>query len=325
MKVHDSRRVQNASDPLTALSSVRHPALRTVLRTLAQRLGFNVGFLFILPALLIYCSVVIYPLLNMFYLSTFSWDGLSPTKTFVGLANFQQLSTDPIFYVTLRNTVIWVVFSGGLSLIVGLGLALLVNQRLPGRTIFRTIYFIPGTVSVIVVGQVWGWIYQGNFGVLNGFLDSVGLGNFKQAWLGDPHLAIYSAAIVALWAGVGFNMMVFLAGLNTIPGEIVEAAQVDGANPWQRLRSITIPLLLPQTVTLTILGVIGTLSQFTLVYVLTEGGPAYQSELPSVYVFDTAFTLGQQGYSSALSVVIFLLCLVITVVQLRLYRRYQGY
>ena len=227
--------------------------------------------------------------------------------------------------MTLRNAGIWIVFNVGLGLVIGLALALLVNQRLRGTTFFRTLYFLPTTVSVIVVGQIWGWIYQGDVGVLNGYLGRLDLGNLEQVWLGDPAIAIYSAAVASLWSGVGFQMMVFLAGLQTIPSEILEAAQVDGATSWHRLRTITIPLLIPQTVTLTILGVIGTLSQFTLVYVLTKGGPAYQSELPSVFVFDQAFTLDQQGYASAISVVIFGLSLIITVIQLRLYRRYQGY
>jgi ABC-type sugar transport system permease subunit len=298
---------------------------RRALRLWARRSGINAGLLFILPALLIYAAVVLYPLLSMFYLSLFSWDGLSPDKTFIGLDNFRQLTSDPIFFITLRNAGIWIVFGVGLSLVIGLALALLVNQRLRGTTFFRTIFFLPTTVSVIVVGQIWGWIYQGDVGVLNNYLGLLGLDNLKQAWLGDPTLAIYSAVVVALWSGVGFQMMVYLAGLQTIPGEILEAAQVDGATPWQRLRTVTLPLLLPQTVTLTILGIIGTLSQFTLVYVLTEGGPAYQSELPSVFVFTQAFTLSQQGYASAIAVVIFALSLIITVIQLRLYRRYQGY
>lgn len=298
---------------------------RGALRSWAKRWGVNAGLLFILPALIVYAAVVLYPLLSMFYLSTFAWDGLSPDKSFIGLGNFQQIASDPIFFVTLRNAAIWIVFTVGLSIVIGLALALLVNQRLRGTTIFRTIYFLPVTVSVVVVAQIWGWIYQGDTGVLNNFLGSLGLYSLQQSWLGDPTLAIYAAAIVQLWAGAGFTMMVYLAGLQTIPTEILEAAQVDGAGPWQALRRVTIPLLVPQTATLTILGVIGTLSQFTLVYVLTKGGPAYQSELPSLFVFDQAFTLGQQGYASALSVVIFALSLVLTVIQLRLYRRYQGY
>ncbi len=305
--------------PGTALTERRVP------RSWAKRWGINAGLLFILPALLVYAAVVLYPLLSMFYLSTVSWDGLSPTKTFIGLANFQQILSDPIFFVTLRNAAIWIVFNVGVGLALGLALALLVNQRLRGTAIFRTLYFLPVTVSVIVVGQVWGWIYQGDIGVLNGYLGALGLNGWKQDWLGDPNLAIYAASVAQLWAGAGFSMMVYLAGLQAIPGEILEAAQMDGATAWHSLRKVKIPLLLPQTVTLTILGVIGTLSQFTLVYVLTKGGPAYQSELPSVYVFDQAFNLSQQGYASAISVVIFALSLVLTVLQLRLYRRYQGY
>ncbi|HWE64177.1 MAG TPA: sugar ABC transporter permease, partial [Chloroflexota bacterium] len=300
------------------------PAQRMTLRRWARRWGINAGLLFVLPALLIYAGVVLYPLVSMFYLSTFSWDGLSPTKTFVGLANFGQIGADPIFFVTLRNAGIWIVVNVGLGILIGLALALLVNQRLRGTVFFRTVYFLPVTVSVVVVGQIWGWIFQGDVGVLNDYLGLLGLDSLKRDWLGDPSLAIYSAAAVSLWAGVGFSMMVYLAGLQTIPGEILEAAQVDGATSWQRLRTIIVPLLLPQTVTLTILGVIGTLSQFTLVYVLTKGGPAYQSELPSNFVFDQAFTFSQQGYASAISVVIFGLSLILTVLQLQLYRRYQG-
>jgi ABC-type sugar transport system permease subunit len=294
-------------------------------RRFARRKGINIGLLFILPALVTYAGIVLYPLISMFYLSLFSWDGLSPSKAFVGLANFQQLVTDPIFYTTMHNTLIWLVVGVGGGLVIGLALAMLVNQRLHGTVIFRTLYFLPVTISVIVVAQVWGWIYQGDIGDLNNVLGAVGLSGLKQDWLGNPAVAIYAAAVVSLWAGAGFNMMVYLAGLQTIPSELLEAAQVDGATSWQRFLKVTLPLLFPQTITLTILGVIGTLSQFTLIYVLTEGGPAYQTELPSVFVFDQAFNLSQQGYASAGSVVIFFLCMVITVLQLRLYRRYQGY
>ncbi len=319
--------MNNTLRNLDEAGSARAPTTRVVgaARKGQRWLGRQSGFLFILPALLIYGSVVLYPLLSMFYLGAFSWDGLSPAKTFVGLANYQQLLADPIFYVTLRNALIWIVFGGGLGLSVGLGLALLVNQGLRGTTVFRTLYFLPGTVSVIVVGQVWGWIYQGDYGVLNNWLGVVGLGDWKQSWLGDPGIAIYAAAMVALWAGVGFPMMVFLAGLQTIPHEILEAAQVDGATAWQRFRRVTLPLLLPQTVTLTILTIIGTLREFTIIYVLTEGGPAHQTELPSVYVFDQAFKYSQQGYASAISTVVFLISLGITLAQLRVYRWYQGY
>jgi ABC-type sugar transport system permease subunit len=322
MKVY-GRRAPAGSQGAVMASTVPHSlGFRRRLMRLAAR---NSGFFWILPALIVFGVVVLYPLLDMFYLSVFSWDGLSPVKTFIGLGNYQQLLGDPIFHTTLRNVAIWIVFGGGLGLLVGLALALLINQRLRGTTLLRTLYFIPGTVSVIVVGQVWGWIYQGDYGVLNGFLGTVGLSSLQQSWLGDPGIAIYAAAVVALWAGVGFPMMVYLAGLQTIPGEILEAALVDGATAWQRFRTVTLPLLLPQTLTLTILLIIGALREFTTIYVLTEGGPAHQTELPSVFVFVQAFTLGQQGYASAASAVIFAISLVITVAQLRIYRRYQGY
>jgi ABC-type sugar transport system permease subunit len=322
MKIPSDREPMGNRGAVLSTPASRNAGVR---RQLTKTMKDNSGFLWILPALIIFSTVVLYPLLDMFYLSVFAWDGLSPDKTYIGLANYQQLLSDPIFRTTLRNTAIWIVFGGGLGLIVGLLLALVINQHLRGTTLLRTVYFLPGTVSVIVVGQVWGWIYQGDYGVLNGFLGSVGLSRLEQSWLGDPSIAIYSAAIVALWAGVGFPMMLYLAGLQTIPGEILEAALVDGATHWHRFRTITLPLLLPQTLTLTILLIIGSLREFTTIYVLTEGGPAHQTELPSLFVFVQAFTLGQQGYASAVSVVIFAIALIITVAQLRIYRRYQGY
>jgi ABC-type sugar transport system permease subunit len=322
MKVYGKRIPAAGQGAVTAAAPPHSLGVR---RRLVRRIARNSGFFWILPALIVFGAVVLYPLLDMFYLSAFSWDGLSPTKTFIGLENYQQLLEDPIFHTTLRNVAIWIVFGGGLGLLVGLALALLINQRLRGTTLLRTLYFLPGTVSIIVVGQVWGWIYQGDYGVLNSFLGSMGLYNLQQSWLGDPSIAIYAAAIVALWAGVGFPMMVYLAGLQTIPAEILEAALVDGATAWQRFRTVTLPLLLPQTLALTILIIIGSLREFTTIYVLTEGGPAHQTELPSVFVFVQAFTLSQQGYASAASAVIFAIALIITIVQLQIYRRYQGY
>ncbi len=322
MKIPSNRAPMGNRGTVLSTTASRNAGVR---RRLTKTMKDNSGFLWILPALIIFSTVVLYPLLDMFYLSVFAWDGLSPDKTYIGLENYQQLLSDPIFRTTLRNTAIWIVFGGGLGLIVGLLLALVINQHLRGTTLLRTVYFLPGTVSVIVVGQVWGWIYQGDYGVLNGFLGSIGLSRLEQSWLGDPSIAIYSAAVVALWAGVGFPMMLYLAGLQTIPGEILEAALVDGATHWHRFRTITLPLLLPQTLTLTILLIIGSLREFTTIYVLTEGGPAHQTELPSLFVFVQAFTLGQQGYASAVSVVIFAIALIITVAQLRIYRRYQGY
>ncbi|MBI2942509.1 MAG: sugar ABC transporter permease [Chloroflexi bacterium] len=307
-----------ASRSLSLARTERWVRLRRGLR----RRGVNQGLLFVAPALLLYAAFVIYPVVETWRLSVMQWDGIQPQR-FVGLANYVTLFTnDPIFLLGVRNNLYWMAFSIPLQLVFGLALALLLNQGLAARAFYRGVFFSPVTISTAVIAVVWGTILGPQGGTFNNLLTALGLGSLTRAWLGDPGIALFAAIGVNVWRFIGYSMVLYLAGMQSIPLEYYEAARVDGASVWQQVRHVTLPLLTPTTVTLTILGVIRTMREFDLVYVLTKGGPAHQSELVSLHIFNQGFLFSKLGYGSAVAVVLLIATIILTVIQLRLYDRY---
>lgn len=284
------------------------------------------GYLFILPAFAFFCIFIVYTVGNIFYFGTFDWDGISLVRKFVGLANYVELfSGDRIFLLALRNTAYWIALTIPIQMILGLFLAILLDLPLKGRVIYRVIFFMPVVTSPVVVGAVWGWlIYNPQSGILNHFLKAIGLNQFAFAWTGDPSLAIFSCILVNIWQWTGFSFVLYLAGLQTIPLELYEVAAIDGAGYWQRIRFIILPMLMPVHFTLTILGVIGTLKTFDVVYMLTRGGPNHSSTLLPLDIFHEGFMLYRQGYASAISVILFLIALSTTIIQMSYYRKTRG-
>lgn len=281
------------------------------------------GIFFVLPALIFFAFFILYPILETLRLSFYDWRGLY-TPVFVGLRNFGELFfQDRVFGQALGNTFIWVALSIVLLLGLGFFLALTLDSNIRGRNVYRTIIYAPATMAGVVIAAVWGWIYNADFGFLNNLLSRVGLGTFGRVWLGDPNTALYSVIAVHIWRWAGTNMVIYLAALQTIPQEIIESAIVDGAGAWKQIWRIKFPFLLPTTGMLAILSIIGSMREFELVFILTRGGPANSSDTLAMHVYNQAFTLFRPGYGATVAVVLLALTLILTIFQLRFYRRFS--
>ena len=279
-------------------------------------------YLFLLPALLLFATFSIYPFYLLTYTSLFDWDGISLTKQFVGLGNYANvLFHDPVFWSSFTQagyvTLLALTFQNALALL----LAIAVNRSLLGGGIYRTIFFLPPILSEIVVGLIWFWIYDGNFGIFNELLTHLGLGAWTRPWLADPRTALTAVAVIHMWKGFGWGFVIFLAGLQSIPEELYEAARVDGANPWLRFRHITLPLLLPVCIVVSILTILGTMQIFALIIATTGGGPGYHTEVPITRIFSSMLGSSRFGYACAQGIVFGLLLLVFSLVQMRFQRR----
>ncbi|TXS49292.1 sugar ABC transporter permease [Streptomyces sp. uw30] len=260
---------------------------------------------FVLVPLLVEAVWVFWPALQGFYLALTSWDGVSAPK-FVGLDNFREMASDDTFRGAVGHTVLWLVLFGGLSALLGLAAALLLQQERRGVGLYRAALFLPVVFSLVATALVWQAIYQPD-GVLNQLLESVGLGSLRHAWLADQDTALYAVIVPALWRQIGYVMVLYLAGLKGIDPALYEAAKVDGASAWQRLRHITLPQLRSVNAVVVSVIIIDSLRSFDVVWSLTRGGPYHSSELLSTYMYSTAFQSLRLGYGSALAVVIFLL------------------
>jgi raffinose/stachyose/melibiose transport system permease protein len=270
---------------------------------------------FLLPAILLYGTFIVYPMVDAVRLSFFDWDGFATTaKTWVGLDNYRQIfQHDPVFWTAFRNSVKWLILSLIFPTVLGLGLALLLNRRLRGRNLFRTIYYLPAVLAPIAVAAMWRWIYDPNFGVLNRFLDLLGIDVVGRAWLGDPDTALYATFVASVWTVAGLNMVLFLAGLQNIPRELTEAARIDGANTRQVFRHVTLPGLRPAIVIVIVLTIINSLKAFDLIVGTTRGGPAQQTQVLALWSYTQSFANHDFGAGNAVATVLLLLTLVVVV------------
>ncbi|MEU4194933.1 sugar ABC transporter permease [Kribbella sp. NPDC026611] len=252
---------------------------------------------------------VFWPALQGFWLALTSWDGLSAPR-FVGFGNFSDMVSDPIFRTALKNTAIWLVLFGGLSVLGGFGMALLLQRERRGVGIYRAALFTPVVFSLVVTALIWRVFYQPD-GLIDTILKTVGLENLIHPWLADPDSALYAVIVPALWRQIGYVMVLYLAGLKAVDPALYEAAKVDGASAWQRTRYVTIPQLKGVNSVVLSVIVIDSLRSFDIVWSMTKGGPYHSSELLSTYMYSTAFQSTQLGYASALAVVIFVLALAV--------------
>ncbi|MEV6056267.1 sugar ABC transporter permease [Streptomyces sp. NPDC052107] len=260
---------------------------------------------FVLVPLLAEALWVFWPALQGFYLALTSWDGVSAPK-FVGLGNFREMAGDDVFRSAVGHTVLWLLLFGGLSALLGLAAALLLQQERRGVGFYRAALFLPVVFSLVATALVWQAIYQPD-GVLNRLLESVGLDSLRHAWLADQDTALFAVIVPALWRQIGYVMVLYLAGLKGIDPALYEAAKVDGAGAWQRFRHVTLPQLRSVNAVVLSVIIIDSLRSFDVVWSLTRGGPYHSSELLSTYMYSTAFQSLRLGYGSALAVVIFLL------------------
>jgi raffinose/stachyose/melibiose transport system permease protein len=279
-------------------------------------------WVFLTPALAIYSVVVVYPMVYSSYLSLFRWDGISPTKVFVGLQNYVTLFTqNEVFWIALRNNAIWLVAALLLPTGIGLGFALLLNSKFRGSHIFRSIFYFPAVLSLAVVGLIWTWIYHPDLGLLNQALTASGLKGFTRNWLSDPQIALYPVIIAATWSAVGLPMLLYLAGLQTIPEELHEAAKIDGAGPIRRFVHVTFPLLRETTLIVLAITAINALKAYDIVYAMTNGGPANKTQLLSTWMYFLTYNYNQVGLGTAIAVVLFSLTLIFAMPYIRFMTR----
>jgi multiple sugar transport system permease protein len=278
------------------------------------------GIGFMLPFLIVYAIFVIWPIIQGFRMSFFNWTlGGGGATAFLGLANYQELLGDPAFWSSLWVTIIFTLISTPLLVLIALGLALLVNRAIPAQGLFRTIFFAPFILPVSVVALIWSWLYQPGFGLINGTLTALGLQ--EVPWLSQPNTAMIAIIILTVWWTVGYNFVLYLAGMQQISREVLEAAQIDGAGGWSRIRWVTLPLLNRFTVMIIILQVIASLQLFTQTYLLTSGGPNYSTRSIIQYIYDSGFTSFRMGFASAMSYIFFALILVVSLAQFGLLTR----
>ena len=288
------------------------------------------GYLFISPWILGMVLFALGPILASFGLAFTRWN-LFTEPEYVGWANFQKLAHDPLFYKSVFNTIYYTVFAVPLGLVLALGLAMLVNHRLRGVNFFRTAFFLPNVVAGIAMLLLWKWLFDPNFGLINLFLDWTGLmamfewiGIDRPQWISSRAGAMPGLVFMSIW-GLGGSMMIFLAGLQNIPRELIEAAELDGAGPWKRFRYVTVPLLTPTIFFLTMVGVIASLQVFNQAYVMTQGGPAHATLFYVLYLFQTAFERFQMGYACAMALVLFIITLIVSLIQLAMGKKWVHY
>lgn len=258
----------------------------------------------LLPALLLYVLFVIWPILRSFWYGFFDWNGLSE-PVFNGIDNFVRIFQDPVFWQSLKNNLYVVVASVLLQIPLGLLAAVLLNGKLKGARFFRTAFFIPMVLSTVVVGLLWSTLLNSQAGPVNALLMLMGLGfNQTPDWLGDPNLAIFTLCGVIVWQFVGLYMIIFLAALQNIPEELLEASAIDGATPAHQLWRIQLPLVWPTVVASVVLCISGSMRSFDLIFVMTQGGPANATEVMATYMYNKTFSVSQYGYGSAVSLVI---------------------
>ena len=281
------------------------------------------GYLFIALPVLGFLLFSAGPMLVSLYLSFCDYEILSAPR-WVGLDNYVRLFTsDPFALKTMGNTVFY--FIGiPLGMALSLGLALALNQKMRAQGFFRTVYFVPSVCSIVALALLWQWFYNPEYGLINSFLRGLG---WRQppSWLGEPALVKPALILMGVWANLGYNMVLFLAALQGVPKALMEAAEIDGATPWQRFWRITFPLISPTTFFIAVISLIGGFQNFDQIYVMTRGGPEYASATYMIYLYQNGFQYFRMGYASAMAWVLAAVIMVITFIQFRVSSRWVHY
>ncbi len=309
---------------LSAAAPAQRPA-RGRRKVSLRRQEALTGYLYISPWLAGFLAFTAFPFLASFYLSFTDYTVVSQPR-FAGLANYAEaLTGDDLFWGSLRRTFTYAAVGVPLGIAGSLACALLLNQRLPGTTVFRALFFLPSLTPLVALALLWQWIFQPDFGVLNFLLAQVGIVD-GPGWLSSIEWALPSLIIMSLWATVGGGQMViFLAGLQGVPQELYEAVEIDGGGVWRKFRHVTLPMISPTMFFNLILGIIGALRVFTVAYVSTEGGPAYATWFYILHLYTQAFKYFNMGYASALAWIFFLILIAFTYLQVRASRHWVFY
>ncbi|MBI3961387.1 MAG: sugar ABC transporter permease [Deinococcus sp.] len=270
----------------------------------------------LLPALAFFGYFLVYPILFNIYVSFFDWSGLGPVTNFVGLRNYERLLTDHNLRRALFNTFLWVVGMVTVPVALGMAIALMVDG-VRGEVFFKSIFFLPYTISFVAIGVMWKWMYYPDYGVVNSILRHLGLGGLARAWLGIPRVNSFAMMAALAWLLTGFAMVIFLAGLRSIPTEIIEAATLDGLSGWKLFRHILFPLLTPFTTLVGAMVLLNTLKVFDVIYVMTGGGPFFSSETIAVTMYRETFLTFRFGYGAAIANFLFVLVVICTIFAIR--------
>jgi multiple sugar transport system permease protein len=287
------------------------------------------GYAMIAPGLIGMLIFYIWPMFQTFYFSFTEW-GPFGDAVWTGLANYRALFSGPEFLMALRNTLVYTVLSVSITEAIALVLAVLLNQKLRGMSVYRTLYFIPVVTMPVAIGLVWRWLYNSDYGIINYLLSLIGIEG--PNWLSDPDLALYAIVAVLVWSGIGYALVLFLAGLQTIPAEYYDAASVDGAGPLVKFFRITLPLLSPTVFFVTVISLINSLQVFDVIFVMISSGrgastsPVIDQTQSLVYLFyKNTFVINEQGEGAAVVLTLFIIIVLITLVQFRLQRRWVHY
>jgi multiple sugar transport system permease protein len=289
-----------------------------------ERRNLRNGLLFISPWIVGLSAFLLYPILSSLFYSFCDYSVLEP-PVFVGAANYAELADDKVFWISLGNTAYYAVVALPLGMIVAIGLALLLNTKVRGMAVYRTIFFLPSIIPVVAIAILWLWIFNGKYGVLNYSLSLLGIPEKSlPTWLDSPNWAMPALILMGLW-GVGYAIVIYLAGLQDIPVALYESAEIDGANWWQKTLHITLPMLSPVIYFNLVMGIIGTLQIFAAPYIMTQGGPQRATHFYAFYLYNVAFEDLRMGYACAMAWILFLLILGLTLLATKLSARHVHY
>jgi multiple sugar transport system permease protein len=273
------------------------------------------AFLFLSPTLLIFSVFILFPVFFSFYLSFQKWNMFSGKTTFIGLDNYIKMFSSAEFWQVLKNTAVYTFGTIPLNMAISLAIAYWLNKKIIGKKFLRTAFFAPVVISPVAAAVIWRWLYDPNFGLINYGMSFFGINAVN--WLNDPNAAMFALIVMGVWKTFGINMVLFSAGLQAIPENYYEAAQIDGAGPWAKFWNITVPMLSPTTFFILIMSMISSFQVFDIVYVLTSGGPLGATKVLVFYVYEYAFKFFEMGYASAVSYILFAILFVLTMIQIR--------
>ncbi|GAA0068898.1 sugar ABC transporter permease [Clostridium sardiniense] len=280
----------------------------------------------IIPALVLFCLFMVYPIIKGFSMSLYSWGGLSDNATFIGFDNFKTLFTDEYFIKSLKNTGFLLLVFPSITIVFSLLLAIFLTQgKLKEKNFYRLVFFFPNVLSMVVIGVLFTYIYDPSIGILNSFFEMLGLESLQLVWLGDPKTVLWALAMVMVWQAVGYYMVIYMAGLDGIPPELYEVADIEGATFWQRFRYVTLPMIweiVRVTLVFFITGVFNL--SFIFVNVMTGGGPDGGSEVLLTYMYKQAFVNSNYGYAMAIGVVIFIMAVGLALILNRITKKSEA-
>jgi raffinose/stachyose/melibiose transport system permease protein len=295
--------------------------IRSDAPAVTRRAQGRLGIAMVTPLMLLVVVFLLVPIVNAVYYVFLDFNGINPSPPWVGLSNLTELAQDSKVWDALTNNIIWIVIGTVAPITIGLTLALAIWDVRRGSVWYRVAFFLPYVLPPVAVGVVWGWIYEPSRGWLNRVLGAVGLDSLTKGWLGDPSTALYAVLGTAIWAATGLVFIIMLSALRNVDSDLLDAARLDGANAWQRLRYVILPQIMPVFLMITTITLLGGFSVFDLIFVMTGGGPADASEVLGTYAYSSAFQLNRISYGTTLALVIAVLSVPFAVWLNRLQRR----